>query len=356
MRQPKKFKQITKFHLFIVAGIIWIIVLAIFMILQSVPPIIDENQTLKTLSLIEHNVLNSEPITPLPEPKNLNLAKVTLGFKLFSDSNLSGDKTISCTSCHNLYLNGAGNVSFSVGINGSLAKRNTPTVFNSGFSFRQFWDGRALTLEEQVEAPFLNSQEMGASWDEIITTLMNSSDYRERFKQVYGKNFITPDQVRDAISTFERTLVTTNSRFDKWLKGDEGALSHRQKEGYQLFKSYGCIKCHQGVNVGGNMFERLGVFREYYLENNTDNTKRSQDLGRFAITKNEETLYEFKVPSLRNIALTSPYLHDGSIKKLRNVIDIMATYQLGLKLPEAEIEKIEDFLSTLTGEPPTILR
>lgn len=350
--QVKSSKKLTKFHLFILFALLWAVVLSSIMFLRYREPLRKEDSTLKTFTQIVNTPSSSQSITPLPEPVELNSDKVALGFKLFIDPMLSHDNTISCSSCHNLNHGGVDNLKFSFGIHGSLTKRNTPTVFNSGFNFKQFWDGRAVSLEEQAEGPLLNPNEMGSSWNEILQKLTNSPEYYALFNKIYGEKEITTQQFTDAISTFERALVTTNSKFDNWLKGDKNALNEKQKQGYELFQSYGCISCHQGVNVGGNMFEKLGVFKDFY----SNHPEGANDLGRFEITRNDNAKNEFKVPSLRNVALTAPYLHDGSIETLHEMIDIMARYQLGIKLPESEIQAIEAFLNSLTGETPAVLK
>lgn len=351
--QIKSSKKITKSHLLITLAFLWVIILSSVMVLRYREPSTKEDATFKTFSqVVINSISSSESITPLPEPIGLNPDKVALGFKLFVDPLLSHDNTISCSSCHHLNHSGVDNVKFSFGIQNSLTQRNTPTVFNSGFNFKQFWDGRALTLEEQAEGPLLNPSEMGSSWNEILQKLANSPEYQKQFNKIYDEKKITAQQVTDAIATFERALVTTNSKFDNWLKGDKNALSENQKKGYNLFQSYGCISCHQGVNVGGNMFEKLGVFKNFY----NNHPESAKDLGRFEITHNPNAKNEFKVPSLRNVALTAPYLHDGSIQTLPEVIAIMATYQLGIKLSEFEIQAIEAFLNSLTGETPAVLK
>ncbi len=349
----KTLKQTAKFRFFIVAGILWVIILIVAMVIKTIPPQIEKNATLDTLSLIQENTRHiDEPITPLPEVNNLDTKKVALGFKLFLDPLLSHDNSISCSTCHDLKKGGVDNLPVSLGINNNKTSRNSPTVFNSGFNFKQFWDGRALTLEEQAEAPLLNPHEMGSSWKEILKKLSASPEYTRQFQDIYDENTITPKQVVDALATFERALVTTNSRFDLWLKGDEHTLSSRQKEGYKLFKSYGCISCHQGVNVGGNMFEQIGVFRDFFIEY----PEKGKDLGRFEITHDLNQKHEFKVPSLRNVALTAPYLHDGSVNELHEMISIMAMYQLGVTLSDSEVDAIEDFLHSLTGETPKVIK
>ncbi len=335
----------------IVLVFLWIILLVGFISKNFVnPEQQNETETLDTLIDIERNIFTHEPILPLQVPHNLDAQKIALGLKLFKDPLLSKDNTISCNSCHDLDNTGVDNRMVSIGINSMLGNRNSPTVFNSGFNFRQFWDGRAITLEEQIDGPIHNVNEMGSSWTEIITKLNNQPHYLPLFKNIYHQDVITPDMIRDAIATFERALVTTNSPFDRWLKGEENALTSKQKEGYQLFKSYGCVSCHQGINVGGNMFERIGVFQNFY-QDFPDN-----DLGRFSLVRHEEAKHEFKVPALRNVAKTAPYLHNGSIKTLKEAISAMAFYQLGLTLPANEVEAIEDFLISLNGEKPAVLQ
>ncbi len=352
--EKKQSKIFTKLNLFIALSIFWIIGLVFFTTRQNQSFNIKENSTLTPFVRIAKNALGTEPITPLYEPEGFDFQKVTLGRKLFFDPIMSHDNTLSCASCHDLEHGGADNLPRPVGINQMLGERNTPTVLNSGFNFRQFWDGRALTLEDQINGPTHNSKEMGSSWNEILDKLNHSPEYAGQFEKIYHVKEITADLVREVISTFERELVTTNSPFDRWLKGDKNALTIQQKEGYKLFKTYGCVSCHHGVNVGGNMFERLGIFLNFY-ETHPESAK---DLGRFNITNqtHTHTRNEFKVPSLRNIALTSPYLHDGSVKTLREMINIMALYQLGETLPDSEIMAIEAFLNSLTGQKPAVLK
>lgn len=353
MPKNKPSQCFTRFHFFLALGILWVIVLTVMMVVQNTPSKVEADTTLHTYAQVSKaRYASDQYITALPEPTDLDPEKVALGFKLFIDPSLSHDNSISCNTCHNLKKGGVDNLPLPVGMNKSVGRRNTPTVFNSGFNFRQFWDGRASTLEEQVDAPIHNPKEMGSNWGEVQRKLVNSSDYRNQFKKVYGAEGISPKTIRDAISTLERALVTTNSPFDRFLKRDDDALSNRQKEGYRLFKSYGCVNCHQGINVGGNMFERVGSFQNYYVTH----PKSGEDLGRFEFIGTEDTRNHFKVPSLRNVALTAPYLHDGSINTLHETIVVMAQYQLGVKLLESEIAAIEDFLNSLTGETPVILK
>ena len=290
---------------------------------------------------------SSGPITPLPDSiPNLDKKKLALGHKLFHEASLSHDNTIACASCHQLEHGGVDGAKFSIGIKGQLSGVNAPTVFNSAFNFRQFWNGRAETLEEQVGGPINNPLEMGSSWVEVIDKLKLDPAYVEAFSRIY-KNGITAENVADAIATFMRSLITPNSRFDKYLKGDVKAISSYEIEGYALFTNYGCISCHQGRNVGGNMYEKLGIMRDYFAERGN---VTEADKGRYAITKNPADMYKFKVPSLRNVALTAPYFHDGTAKTLEQAVITMGKYQLGVSLPDEDVSKIVAFLRTLTGE------
>lgn len=290
--------------------------------------------------------INHEPISPLPLALALNPDKVALGNRLFHDPRLSRDNTVSCANCHILSQGGADGKPRSLGIGARQGVINAPTVFNSGLNFRQFWDGRAATLEDQIDGPLANPSEMGTSWPEIIAKLGQDPAYQSLFGRLYSEG-ITPASIKDAIATFERSLITPNGRFDRFLRGEKIALSAEEKKGYALFKSYGCIACHQGMNVGGNMYEKLGVMRNYLAERG--NITRA-DLGRFNITGNPEHRHEFKVPSLRNAALTAPYFHDGSAATLEEAIMTMGRYQLGIEIPDEDINLIAKFIGTLSGE------
>jgi cytochrome c peroxidase len=287
----------------------------------------------------------AEPITPIPLETKLDAGKVALGRRLFNDTRFSRDNTISCAHCHNLSKGGADGLPHPVGIGGKVGKINTLTVFNSGFNFRLFWDGRAATLEDQMEDPIRNPAEMGSSLPEVTEKLKLDESYRRDFAALYHED-ISPQNIKDAVATFERSLTTPNSKFDQYLRGDKTALDNDALEGYRLFKRLGCISCHQGMNVGGNMYEKLGLVSNYFKARGN---VQEVDYGRYNITKNEEDRYEFRVPSLRNVALTAPYFHDGSARTLEQAVAAMAKYQLGLTLPREDIAKIVKFLRTLTG-------
>lgn len=287
-----------------------------------------------------------EPIQPVPSPRVLSPAKVELGKALFHDPDLSVDGTVSCASCHSLELGGVDQLPRSFGVNGQEGGINSPTVFFSALNFKQFWNGRALTLEEQVNGPITNPIEMGNSWPQVLKTLKADESYRKQFSTIYADG-VSADNVRDAIAEFERSLTLDNSRFDKFLKGDSKAISDVEARGYALFKSYGCVACHQGAGVGGNMFQVFGVMGDYFRDRGKPLTEA--DLGRFSVTGKEYDKGVFKVPSLRMVVHTPPYFHDGSIKTLPEAIQIMAKYQLGRDLPEPDVKAIEAFLHTLSG-------
>jgi len=290
--------------------------------------------------------LSNEPIAPIPLSVDVDKAKVALGEQLFHDPRLSADSSISCASCHNLKTNGADNYKVSLGINGMPGVINTLTVFNSANNFALLWDGRVNTLEEQIDTPILNPNELGSNWSDIIYKLNQDKNFADDFKLVYTDG-LTPNNIKNAIAEFERTLITPNSRFDQFLRGDKKALSEQQQHGYQLFKNYGCIACHQGMNVGGNMYQILGVMGDYFNDRGNITTV---DHGRFNVTGKEQDRYYFRVPSLRNVAITAPYFHDGSANTLEQAIKVMAKYQLGRTIPKDDISAIITFLETLTGE------
>lgn len=287
----------------------------------------------------------SEPlISPLPNSVKANPQKVILGKKLFMDPKLSKDGTIACVNCHNLYSGGADSTAVSTGVGGKQGNINAPTVFNSSYNLAQFWNGRAKNLKDQASGPMTNPVEMANSPQKIVAIISANPEYMKLFKQTYPKDGITMGTIADAIAEFEKTLITPNSRFDRYLNGDITALNKIEKEGFELFKNRGCIACHNGINVGGNMYQKFGIFAHYRDRLNT--------LGRYEVTKNPEDKYYFKVPSLRNIEKTAPYFHDGSAKTLEEAIQTMAYYQLGRKLSKNEIVKIATFLRTLSGDVP----
>lgn len=299
------------------------------------------------LIAVTGNVYGEEPIEPIPIVLSLDPQKVSLGEMLFNDKRLSKDNLVSCASCHNITQHGGADGRLSaVGVGGAIGSINTPTVLNSGLNFRQFWDGRAATLEDQADGPVANPKEMASSWDEAIGKLEKDPAIVGKFKESYASG-LNRANARDAIATYERSLTTPNSRFDKYLRGAKMALSADEIKGYQIFKNYGCVACHQGVNIGGNMYQTFGVMGDYFAARGNET---EADLGRFNVTKNAEDKHLFKVPSLRNVALTAPYFHDGSAKTLSDAVNVMFKYQLGRSAPQQDKDLIVKFLRTLTGE------
>ncbi len=288
----------------------------------------------------------NEAITPIPEPVISSKKQVELGRLLFHDVRLSQNNQLSCASCHSLKYGGADGQSVSTGVNGSKGLINSPSIFNSSLNFRQFWDGRADSLLSQIDGPINNPIEMNSSWPEVLSKLEQDPFYIEQFSYAFktGLNIIN---IKAAIIAFEKSLLTPDSRFDLYLNNNLEILTTEELEGYNLFKQYGCISCHQGVAVGANLYQRLGIMADYFA--NRGNITPA-DLGRFQVTKNEKDKYVFKVPGIRNVALTAPYFHDGSIQTLEEAVEIMIYYQLGRIPNKQDINKIVLFLKTLTGQ------
>ncbi|WP_281951587.1 cytochrome-c peroxidase [Nitrosophilus kaiyonis] len=289
---------------------------------------------------------SKEPISPIPQNIKYNKDKAILGKYLFFDPILSKDKTISCASCHDFNHGGADPRPVSIGVGGKKGKVNAPTVYNSYFNFRQFWNGRAKDLKDQANGPVHAPNEMAMNQKLIEKRLNSNQFYKKLFKKVYKTDKIKYEMVLDAIAEFEKALITPNSKFDRFLRG-EIKLSPLEKRGYLLFKQLGCITCHNGINIGGNSFQKIGAINPYPKKPVGD---------RYEITKKEFDRYRYKVPSLRNIVLTAPYFHDGSAKTLEEAVDKMAYHNLGFKLSKEEKEAIVAFLNTLTGEKPKILK
>jgi cytochrome c peroxidase len=290
----------------------------------------------------------NEPVRPIDQALEYDEAKAALGFALFHDPRLSVDNTVSCASCHALETAGVDNHQYSHGVNEQLGGVNAPTVFNAVYNFVQFWDGRAQTLAAQAAGPPLNPVEMASeSFDQIIAKLKADKKFTKAFTAVYPDG-ITEANLTDAIEQFERTLVTPNSAFDKWLLGDDSALTADQLEGYELFKKYDCATCHTGPNLGGLSYELMGLRRHYFAERGLELTH--EDNGRYKETQQERDRHRFKVPGLRNVEHTWPYYHDGTRHTLEEAVRDMGIYQSGVELSDAEVGKIVDFLESLTGE------
>lgn len=287
---------------------------------------------------------SGEPIRPIRRAEGLDQAKVALGRQLFHDPRLSADDSISCASCHPLDRGGADGLPVSPGVGGALGSINAPSVLAAAHNFRQFWDGRAASLEEQAGGPITNPVEMASTWDQVLAKLLADNDFARSFALAYPAG-LSPEAIRHALAEFERSLPAP-SRFDRWLLGDDSALTANELAGYRLFKKHGCSGCHQGRNVGGNLFQRFGVMAAYFA----GKTPSKADLGRFNITGREEDRHVFKVPSLRNVARTAPYFHDASATRLEEAVRVMGRYQLGMELPDSDIAQIVAFLGSLNSE------
>ena len=289
-----------------------------------------------------------EPVRPIDLSLEADPEKAALGFALFHDPRLSVDNTVSCATCHELSTAGVDNHQYSHGVDDQLGGVNAPTVYNAVYNFVQFWDGRAKTLADQAAGPPLNPVEMASpSFDHIIAKLEADKEFAKEFKAVYPDG-ITEKNITDAIEQFERTLVTPNSRFDKWLRGDDNAISSDELEGYELFKQYDCATCHVGPNLGGLSYELMGLRKHYFADRGLELTV--EDNGRYKETKEERDRHRFKVPGLRNVEHTWPYYHDGTREHLEDAVRDMGIYQSGVDLTDSEVNKITSFLKTLTGE------
>jgi cytochrome c peroxidase len=293
---------------------------------------------LATVSAEDFNPLPA--IAPIPADNSMTQAKVELGKMLFFDPRLSGSDWISCATCHNPALAFADRIPRSLGHKMSEGPRNTPTVLNAAFLKVQFWDGRAATLEEQALGPIQASVEMNASLEEVVKQLKTIPEYVERFNTVFGKDdSLTPQNIAKAIAAFERTLITPDSSFDHYLAGDKQAISVEAKKGAELAQAKGCLDCHSGPVYSDGDFHHIKV-------------PGSTDLGRYTVTKKEADKYAFRTPSLRNVALTKPYMNNGSVASLEEAVKIMGKEALGEELSDTEIKQMTAFLNSLTGTMP----
>ncbi|WKZ21642.1 MAG: cytochrome-c peroxidase [Candidatus Brocadiaceae baterium WH-1] len=297
-------------------------------------------------SMLSESAHSKEPIQPIPVSFDYDRAKIELGKKLFFEPRLSKSGWISCNSCHNLSTGGVDNLPGSIGHKWVTGTINAPTVLNAKFNLAQFWDGRAKDLKEQAGGPLTNPIEMASTHEVVLAVLQSIPEYVQWFTEVYGDGEIDLNHITDAIAAFEETLITPNARFDLWLRGYD-KISGYEEEGYMLFKNKGCTDCHNGFGAGGNSFQKFGIVKPYGKDTHT--------LGRYNVTRDEKDKYVFKVPLLRNIALTAPYFHDGSTWGLSEAVKIMAECQLGETLTDEETDKIVAFLRTLTGDQPSII-
>lgn len=300
-----------------------------------------------SIAAVAVGVRAEEPIQPIQPVKEINQALAELGKKLYFDPRLSKSGFISCNSCHNLSMGGTDNLKTSIGDKWQQGPINSPTVLNSSLSVAQFWDGRAADLKEQAGGPIANPGEMASSHTLAVDVVASIPGYVREFKLVFGGNEINIDRITDAIAEFEKTLVTPNSRFDQWLLGDTDAISTFEREGYELFKTSGCVACHNGEAVGGNSFQKMGIVEPYQTQNGVE--------GRVAVTGKDADRFTFKVPTLRNVELTYPYFHDGEAETLTEATDVMGRLQLGRQFSDEENARIVAFLKTLTGNQPQFL-
>ncbi|OOF80552.1 cytochrome-c peroxidase [Rodentibacter caecimuris] len=287
-------------------------------------------------------------VQPIPDSIPTDAEKVALGHSIFFDGRLSGDGSIQCHTCHQLDKGGVDRLATSTGIDGKKGPINAPTVFNAAFNFVQFWDGRAADLADQAKGPPTNPLEMGSnSWDEIVARFETDEDFKKRFLKEYPQ--ITKETLTHAIGEYEKTLITPNSDFDRYLKGEQTALNSQQLRGYELFKQHKCDTCHTGVSLGGQSYEYMGLYGDYFKDRGTPLTEA--DEGRFAQTKDPYDMHRFKVPTLRNVALTAPYFHDASADDLKEAVRVMLKYQSNVQQPkQQDIDDISSFLESLTGE------
>lgn len=300
-----------------------------------------------------------KPLPPLGPMSKKQALKVALGRQLYFDTRLSVDDTVSCNSCHNVATSGTDNSKFSKGVGGQLGGRNSPTVFNASFQSVQFWDGRANTLADQAKGPIINPVEMGMpNHDVVVGKISKVSGYTQQFETIYGKRAptVTIDRIADAIAAYEERLVTSDSPLDQYLRGNKKSLTEDQRKGMDTFQSVGCVACHSGMNLSGpalpkgtGFYQKFPTFVDSELESKYEFTK---DNGRFDVTKKEQDKHFFRVPTLRNIARTAPYFHNGSVATLPEAIRIMGKTQLNKNLSEQEVHFIATFLESLSGKLP----
>lgn len=328
-----------------------LLLLSITLLILSAAPFASraEEETMKKAAAL------FKPI-PAAAPENkenpVTPEKVELGKMLYFDPRLSASDLISCNTCHNLGTGGVDLQETSIGHKWQKGPRNAPTVLNSVFNIAQFWDGRAKDLEEQAKGPMQATVEMSNTPERVVETLKSMPLYADHFKKSFPGEAdpITFDNTVKAIEAFESTLLTPDSPFDKYLKGDAQALTDNQKAGLALFMDKGCSGCHNGINVGGGGYFPFGL-----VEKPAEEIRPSGDKGRFAVTKTKSDEYVFKVPTLRNITLTPPYFHSGKVWDLSEAVAIMGEVQLGAKLTDEEVAKIVDFLGALTGTQPEVV-
>lgn len=340
---PSKLIKVKSYYKIALSiGIIFIIALILWPFING-----RDKQLPITESLLTERFLGdgTPAIVPIPENLELDPLKVKLGKKLFFDTRLSNNG-FSCATCHPVDRGGMDGLKLSMINGGGFDVKNTPTVFNSGFNSMQHWNGEIDSLEQQVARVILDPQHMNSSWQLIISRLQKDAGVMQQFRSIYA-NGLSVDNIMNALATYERSLITPGADFDRYLRGDMDAITPDQKKGYALFQQYGCISCHQGINVGGNLLAKFGIFKSHQ-ERKKELTE--YDFGRYLYTRNSRDKFVFRVPSLRNVSSTAPYFHDGSAATLRDAIRIMARIQLGITLADHEIGLIESFLHSLSGQ------
>jgi cytochrome c peroxidase len=306
----------------------------------------DRSPTLEPPPLDPFETATDQPLEPLPLGEPVNVLLVGLGEALFKEPLLSGDGKVACSSCH-LESHALADPHPRSKVDGRPETPvNSPSMYNLRYLFKLSWGARFDSLEAHNDALMTNPNVMASSWEGAAERLAEKAGYPERFRQVF-EDGLTPGNVRSALLAYERSLVTPNAPFDRFLRGESGAISEQAKQGYTLFKTYGCASCHQGKAVGGNMLQRIGVMRDYFADRGN---VQPPDFGHFNRTKLERDRFVFRVPSLRNVALTAPYFHDGSAATLPDAVTAMARYQLGRELEPGDVALLVAFLQSLTGE------
>lgn len=311
------------------------------------------------IPLSGHAAFLALPKSPeIPKDNLQTIEKINLGKTLYFDPRLSKNGMLSCNSCHNLAGGGEDNRAVSLSFKGEKGSRSSPTVWNSAFHTTQFWDGRVKSLEEQAVGPITNPVEMGMpDFPTVVERLQKIPGYVTMFDKVFGKNSITKDNIGKAIASFERTLVTPDSPFDKYMHGNKSALSASEKRGMKLVQDVGCTVCHSGANFSGENKMGEGNFQKFPVYADNDYVKKYKlmdDTGRFAETKKEDDKHIWRVPTWRNIALTAPYFHNGAVKTLDEAVRVMGKAQLNVDLKEDQVKDIVAFLESTTGKFPKI--
>jgi cytochrome c peroxidase len=288
---------------------------------------------------------------PAPTDNPTTAEKVELGKMLYHDPRLSSTGTVACASCHNTMLGGEDNRAGSIGVHDQVGGRSAPTVWNSAFNKVQFWDGRADSLEAQAAGPVTNPIEMGMkSWDDVVARLKTIEGYKHAFHKAFGSDVISKELATQAIAAYERTLITPNSAYDKYVAGDKAALSIQQVRGMNKVAELGCTSCHSGAAFNGaGVFQKFPVHPNGYFE---AQYHFSKDKGVAEVSKKKEDEHLWKVPTLRNVALTAPYFHNGSVRNLDQAVKVMAKVQLNKDLTKEETADVVAFLHALTGEFP----